>query len=288
MVTTVEYVRHRIAPDDRKAFEKAYAKASEALAAAPECIDYELSHCQEETDRYVLRIRWTSVEDHLQGFRKGDHFPAFFAAIRPYVTAIEEMQHYLATDVAGSGGAGADEEAAAQPVDEGAAAQPVGDAEHAPDAPGTPTIHAWLGGDAALNRLTEVFYGHVLEDPVLAPVFAGMDDEHPRHVAQWLAEVFGGPEAYTAEHGGHPHMASRHLGRGITERQRRRWVDLLQDSADEVGLPADPEFRAVFLSYIEWGTRMAVLYSGGNPPPVDAADVPRWKWGQTPPWQPAG
>ncbi|WP_308408875.1 hypothetical protein [Streptomyces sp. AC558_RSS880] len=27
---------------------------------------------------------------------------------------------------------------------------------------------------------------------------------------------------------------------------------------------------------------MAVLYSGGNPPPVDAADVPRWKWGAGP------
>ncbi|GAA2274798.1 hypothetical protein GCM10010415_47770 [Streptomyces atrovirens] len=278
MVTTVEYVRYRIAPDDQQAFEKAYAKASDALATAPECIDYELSHCQEEPDRYVLRIRWTSVEDHLQGFREGEHFPAFFAAIRPYVTAIEEMRHYLTTDVVGSGGADPSGQADARPVT---------DAKHAPDAPGTPTIHAWMGGDTALDRLTEVFYGHVREDPVLAPVFAGMDDEHPRHVARWLAEVFGGPSAYTADRGGHPHMASRHLGRGITEQQRRRWTDLLQDSADEVGLPADPEFRAVFLYYIEWGTRMAVLYSGGNPPPVDAADVPRWKWGQTPPWQPS-
>ncbi|CAL9518551.1 hypothetical protein SUDANB15_03775 [Streptomyces sp. enrichment culture] len=262
MTATVEYVRYRIAPDDQEAFERAYAEAAEALAAAPECIDYELSRCREEAGRYVLRIRWTSVEDHLQGFRKGEHFPAFFSAIRPYVTAIEEMQHYVTTDVVGTGGA--------------------------PDAPGTPTIHAWMGGDAALDRLTEVFYGHVRKDPVLAPVFAGMDDEHPRHVAMWLAEVFGGPRAYTAERGGHPHMATRHLGRRITEEQRRRWVDLLQDTADEVGLPADPEFRAVFLYYVEWGTRMAVLYSGEDAPPVDAADVPRWTWGQTPPWQPNG
>lgn len=81
-------------------------------------------------------------------------------------------------------------------------------------------------------------------------------------------------------------MATKHLGRGITERQRRRWVDLLMDTADEVGLPTDPEFRAVFAYYIEWGTRMALIYSGPNPPPVDAAKIPVWSWGQTPPWIP--
>ncbi|HZX39169.1 MAG TPA: group II truncated hemoglobin [Streptomyces sp.] len=156
------------------------------------------------------------------------------------------------------------------------------------DEPGTPTIYEWAGGGEALNRLAEVFYGHVRKDPVLAPVFADMDDRHPQHVAKWLAEVFGGPAAYTSDRGGHPHMARAHLGRGVTEEQRRRWVGLLLDTADEVGLPSDPEFRAVFVYYIEWGTRMALIYSGENPPPVDAADVPRWQWGQTPPWQPKG
>ncbi|MEV0848012.1 antibiotic biosynthesis monooxygenase family protein [Streptomyces sp. NPDC049954] len=105
MPSTVEYIRYRIAPDDQKAFESAYHQAAESLAAAPECIDYELARCQEEQDRYILRIRWTSVEDHLKGFRTGDHFPAFFRAIRPYVTAIEEMQHYHVTNVVGVGSA---------------------------------------------------------------------------------------------------------------------------------------------------------------------------------------
>jgi hemoglobin len=156
------------------------------------------------------------------------------------------------------------------------------------DKPGTPSIYEWAGGGEALNHLTEAFYGHVLKDPILAPVFAGMDKNHPRHVAVWLAEVFGGPSGYTTGRGGHAHMAQQHVGRHITEEQRRRWVSLLMDTADEVGLPSDPEFRAVFLYYIEWGTRMALIYSGDNPPPVDQADVPLWKWGQTPPWQPNG
>lgn len=52
----------------------------------------------------------------------------------------------------------------------------------------------------------------------------------------------------------------------------------LKDASDEVGLPTDPEFRAVFAYYVEWGTRMALIYSGPNPPPVDAAEIPVWSW----------
>jgi hemoglobin len=150
--------------------------------------------------------------------------------------------------------------------------------------PGAPSILEWAGGIDALRRLTATFYDHVADDPVLAPVFAGMDASHPEHVAAWLAEVFGGPADYTEHHGGHANMASHHLGRSITEAQRRRWVDLLMDSADEVGLPTDPEFRGVFAYYIEWGSRMAIIYSGDDPPPIVEAAVPLWGWGPTPPW----
>ena len=107
MTTTVEYIRYRIAPEQQQSFEQAYTTAAESLAAAPQCIDYELSQCHEEPDRYILRIRWTSLEDHLEGFRKGEHFPAFFAAVRPFFQSIEEMQHYTVGSVVGAGkGAG--------------------------------------------------------------------------------------------------------------------------------------------------------------------------------------
>ena len=49
-----------------------------------------------------------------------------------------------------------------------------------------------------------------------------MDPGHPRYVALWLAEVFGGPATYTEQRGGYPHMLNRHLGKAITEPQRRR------------------------------------------------------------------
>ena len=147
-----------------------------------------------------------------------------------------------------------------------------------------PSLFEWAGGADALERLTTAFYREVLRDDLLEPLFRQMDPGHPAHVAAWLGEVFGGPATYTEERGGYPHMVRQHLGRAITEPQRRRWVNLLMDAADEVGLPSDPEFRAAFASYVEWGTRLAVTNSQPDAEPPLEAPVPRWGWGVAPPY----
>jgi truncated hemoglobin YjbI/quinol monooxygenase YgiN len=252
---TVEYIRYLI-PEDRSAeFLAAYTRAAAQLAAAPQCVDYELARCEEDFEHFVLRITWTSTEDHLEGFRKSELFEDFLAEIRPYISDIQEMRHYKPTTVRGEGAA-------------------------------VPTLYAWAGGAEAFARLTSVFYEKVLKDELLAPVFDGLAPEHAQHVALWLAEVFGGPPGYSETQGGHGHMVAKHLGRGITEPQRRRWVNLIQDAADEVGLPGDPEFRAAFVGYLEWGTRLAVQNSQPGADVLMRAPVPRWGWGVAPPYRP--
>ncbi|WP_067491570.1 group II truncated hemoglobin [Actinomadura hibisca] len=252
----VEYLRYRIEQADAAAFEAAYARAATSLAAAPQCKDYELTRCVDEPEWYVLRITWTSAADHLEGFRSGEHFPAFFAEIKPYVRDIAEMRHYVPTAVRGPGGA-------------------------------VPTLYEWAGGAEAFERLTATFYDRVLKDDLIGPLFAGMDPRHPRYVAMWLGEVFGGPARYSEERGGYHHMVTQHLGKAISEPQRRRWVNLLMDAADEVGLPTDPEFRAAFASYIEWGTRLAFANSQPGATPPMQAPMPHWGWGVAPPYIPS-
>ncbi|WP_395988862.1 group II truncated hemoglobin [Actinomadura sp. 9N407] len=252
----VEYIRYRIGRQDADEFESAYARAAVSLAAAPQCVEYELSRCVEEPESYILRITWTSAEDHLQGFRGGEHFPAFFAEIRPYVKQIEEMRHYERTPVRGAGAS-------------------------------VPSVYEWAGGGEAFERLTEAFYARVLKDDLIGPLFAHMDPHHPAFVAMWLAEVFGGPSRYTGERGGYSSMLSHHTDKAITEPQRRRWVSLLMDAADEVGLPDDPEFRAAFFGYIEWGTRLALSNSQLGATPPKQAPVPKWGWGVAPPYIPS-
>ncbi len=143
-----------------------------------------------------------------------------------------------------------------------------------------PTLYEWLGGMPVLEQLTTVFYARVKVDPLLAPVFARMSPDHPQHVAEFLAEVFGGPAKYSAEHGGHPAMIRHHLSRHLTQEQRRRWLSLLLECGDEIGLKDDPEFRSALVAYLEWGTRLAVLNSQPGATVTEDAPMPRWGWGE--------
>jgi hemoglobin len=158
------------------------------------------------------------------------------------------------------------------------------DAPGGPPAPAVPSLYEWAGGLDMLTRLMTRFYAIVPDDPMLAPVFAGMSPDHATHVAYFLSEVLGGPGRYStdvAEHppGGHARMISHHLGRGLTEQQRSHWVQLLLSVADEVGVPDDPEFRSAFVAYLEWGSRLAVINSRPGVPDPQPAPMPRWGWG---------
>jgi hypothetical protein len=97
-------------------------------------------------------------------------------------------------------------------------------------------------------------------------------------LAAWLGETFGGPRLYTEDYGGYDRMVSQHLGRALSEEQRARWASLMIQSATEAGLPTDPEFRAAFVCYIKWGTRIAVENSTPGARPSLHMPVPRWWW----------
>jgi hemoglobin len=152
----------------------------------------------------------------------------------------------------------------------------------------TPTIYEWAGGGEAFTRWLNIFYDLVERDGLLAPVFDGeVTTAHREHVTTWWCEVMGGPDTYTAEHGGYEHMLAKHRGLAITADQRLRFVTLLSRAADLAALPADPEFRAAIMGYAEWGTRVAVENSTPDATPPPHALVPRWGWGVAPPYQPA-
>lgn len=148
------------------------------------------------------------------------------------------------------------------------------------DAKVVPSLYEWMGGLAAIEGLTAFFYERVPADPLLGPVFAQSSPEHSKHVAAFLAEVFGGPKRYSEQLGGHRNMIQHHVGRALTEAQRDRWIRMLLQCADEVGLPADPEFRSAFVAYLEWGTRLAVINSQPGADVEADQPMPAWGWGE--------
>ena len=81
-------------------------------------------------------------------------------------------------------------------------------------------------------------------------------------------------------------MLAKHRGLAITPEQRFRFASLMSLAADDAELPHDPEFRSAFVGYLEWGTRLASTTPNPGAEVVEHAPVPRWGWGEAPPYQP--
>jgi hemoglobin len=151
----------------------------------------------------------------------------------------------------------------------------------------TPTLFEWAGGSTAIRRMIDCFYDRVERDDLLGPLFpGGVGEEHRANVTLWWSEVFGGPARYTQELEGYERMLAHHRNLGITADQRRQFVTLMSYGADDAELPDDPEFRSALLAYLEWGTRLAMHNSADGDDIVEHAPVPRWGWGEAPPYQP--
>src|SRR5262245_22480686 len=95
----VEYIRYKIPTELHQKFLADYAMAGGALKQSDACRAYELTQCEEEPERFTLRIEWTSIDDHLKRFRGSAEFGSFFGYIQPYLKLIEDMQHYNFTAV---------------------------------------------------------------------------------------------------------------------------------------------------------------------------------------------
>lgn len=130
-----------------------------------------------------------------------------------------------------------------------------------------PTLFEWAGGAGKFRALIDAFYDRVEPDELLGPLFpGGVHEAHRAHVTAWWIE-------------------HHHLGLGISDEQRFRFATLMSRAADDAGLPDDPEFRAAFVGYVEWGTRLALANSQPGADVATRAPVPRWGWGVAPPYR---
>src|SRR5579872_70289 len=96
--------------------------------------------------------------------------------------------------------------------------------------PTIPTPAEYAGGLPVFEKLTARFYEMVAKDSILAPVFEQMGPDHPQHVAAFMVQCFGHGTPYSkdgSENTALRDMVGHHLGRHLTEEQRRRWVELL-------------------------------------------------------------
>jgi hemoglobin len=141
----------------------------------------------------------------------------------------------------------------------------------------TTTIYERVGGDDTLRKAVDAFYGSVLKDPVLQPLFGAGAAHHVDHLTAFLAEVFGGPTRYTDELGGFGALLAAHRGLAITDEQRARFIELFDRAVTEHG-PEDAELRTSLHDYIVFGTEVAQVnsHAEGDDDLHPCQEVPRW------------
>ena len=85
----------RIAPGQQAAFEDAIARALTTVASqASGMMGWSVNKGVESPERYVLQIRWATLEDHTVGFRQGPLFAQWRAIIGPFFAQPPQVEHF--------------------------------------------------------------------------------------------------------------------------------------------------------------------------------------------------
>jgi hemoglobin len=110
----------------------------------------------------------------------------------------------------------------------------------------------FAGGDRAFLALAAATHERRRQDPELNHPFSHTGNpQHVERLADYWAEVFGGPARYSEFYRGHSGMLEIHSRNGTADDFGPRFVACFMQAADDARLPGDPDFRAGLRSYME-------------------------------------
>ena len=81
-------------PGEAENMRKGLEAARKIISQATGYIDSTFQQGIEDPNRFVLYIKWQTVEDHTTGFRQGPLFPEWRAHWAQYMTGTPNVQHY--------------------------------------------------------------------------------------------------------------------------------------------------------------------------------------------------
>jgi heme-degrading monooxygenase HmoA len=75
-------------------FEIAFNIASSLLASMPGYLSHELQRCIETENRYLLLVRWQTIEDHTIGFRQSPEYQEWRSLLHHFYEPFPTVEHY--------------------------------------------------------------------------------------------------------------------------------------------------------------------------------------------------
>jgi heme-degrading monooxygenase HmoA len=83
-----------VRPGQEDAFEDAFAEASSIISSMPGYIEHELQRCIEQPSRYVLLVRWETLEDHTVGFRQSPDYQKWKSLLHHFYDPFPTVEHF--------------------------------------------------------------------------------------------------------------------------------------------------------------------------------------------------
>ena len=74
-------------------FEASFLEAQKIIANSPGYISHELHRCLEHPNRYLLLVRWETLEANIKGFRKSDEYRRWKKLLHPFYDPFPEVNH---------------------------------------------------------------------------------------------------------------------------------------------------------------------------------------------------
>lgn len=83
-----------IKPKLAEEFETAFKTASSIIASMSGYISHELQRCIETPNRYILLVRWQTLEDHTVGFRQSPEYQQWLKLLHHFYDPFPTVEHY--------------------------------------------------------------------------------------------------------------------------------------------------------------------------------------------------
>lgn len=134
------------------------------------------------------------------------------------------------------------------------------------------SFYEQVGGRPVFERIVEVFYRGVADDPVLRPMYPEEDlGPAAERLLLFLEQYWGGPTTYS-EQRGHPRLRMRHVPFTVNLDARDRWLTHMRAAVDAVELP--PLLEATLWDYLQRAAfAMVNTFEPTRPAPADRTSL---------------
>ncbi|MBL4582908.1 MAG: antibiotic biosynthesis monooxygenase [Gammaproteobacteria bacterium] len=88
-----------VKPGMEAEFERAFTQAQKIIKSMRGYISHELRHCIERESRYLLLVKWETIEDHTEGFRGSEEYQQWRSLLHHFYDPFPSVEHYSSVEL---------------------------------------------------------------------------------------------------------------------------------------------------------------------------------------------